>query len=129
MTVDALRALSDARYINLETFKKDGTGVQTPVWFAELDGALVVFTDGTSFKVKRIRRDARARVAECDVRGKVRGPWFEAKAAIVPKDGDESDRAYAALRRKYGLQMKLLDVASRLGGRIGRREVIRIALV
>jgi PPOX class probable F420-dependent enzyme len=127
MTTEALRALRDERYINLETFKKDGQGVQTPVWFAELDGSLFVFTDGTSYKVKRIRRDSKARVAACDVRGKVRGPWFDAQATIVPKDGDESDRAYVALRRKYGLQMKLLDIASCLGRRIGRREVIRIS--
>jgi PPOX class probable F420-dependent enzyme len=124
VNTDALRALQSERYISLETFKKDGTGVKTPVWFAEQDGALVVFTDGTSYKVKRIRRDSKARVAACDVRGNVHGPWFEAHAEILPKGGAASDEAYAALRRKYGLQMKLLDVVSTLGRRIGRREVV-----
>src|ERR1700729_2183968 len=43
------------RYISLETFKRDGGGVKTPVWAAPLDGALVVFSAGDSFKVKRLR--------------------------------------------------------------------------
>ena len=46
-------------YINLRTFKRDGTGVDTPVWFAESDGKLYVFTEGDAYKVKRLRRDAR----------------------------------------------------------------------
>jgi PPOX class probable F420-dependent enzyme len=125
MTADALRQLRDERYFNLETFKKDGGGVKTPVWFAESDGGLVVFTDGTSYKVKRIRRNPSAKVAACDARGKVHGPWFDAKAEIVPK-GAETDAAYAALRKKYGWQMRLLDVVSTIGGRIGRREIIRV---
>ena len=66
--------LGDARYINLESFKKDGNGVKTPVWCAPLDGHIVVFTEGEAYKVKRVRRNPKVRVAECDVRGKVLGP-------------------------------------------------------
>lgn len=125
MTIEAFRSLDNERYLNLETFKKDGTGVKTPVWFAEVDGALVVFTDGTSYKVKRVRREPKSRVAACDVRGNVHGPWLEARSEIVPK-GPATDAAYAALRKKYGWQMRMLDVVSTLGRRIGRREIIRI---
>ncbi len=125
MSNDVIRAFEGERYFNLETFKKDGNGVKTPVWFAELDGTFVVFTDGTSYKVKRIRRNPKARIAACDVRGKVHGPWFDARAEIVQK-GPETDAAYAALRAKYGLQMRALDVISTLGRRIGRREIIRV---
>src|SRR5262245_12306071 len=116
MTTDALRALSNERFLNLETFKKDGTGVKTPVWFAEREGKLYVFTDGTSFKVKRIRREAKSRVAACDARGKVHGPWFDVRSEIVPK-GEEEDAAYRVLRKKYGIQMRALDLVSKIGGR------------
>jgi PPOX class probable F420-dependent enzyme len=120
-----LSELGRAAYINLETFRRDGIGVKTPVWCAPLDSALVVFTDGTSFKVKRLRRSTEARVAACDVRGGVRGEWYPAQCRIV--DSPEYERrAYAALRAKYGIQMRLIDLFSRLAGRIGRRKILEI---
>jgi uncharacterized protein len=117
--------LDDERYINLETFKKDGTGVKTPVWAAPLDGRLVVFTDGTSYKVKRLRNDPRCRIAPCDVRGNVRGAWHEATGRILDDDGHKQ-RAHTALRAKYGWQVRVLDFFSRLGGRIGRRAYLEL---
>jgi PPOX class probable F420-dependent enzyme len=122
----ALHALERETYISLETFKRDGNGVRTPVWFARNGDALYVFTDGTSFKVKRISRSSKGKVAACNASGKsITSPWYDAKVEILEK-GAEEDAAYVALRKKYGLQMKLLDVGSRLAGRIGRRKVIRI---
>ena len=127
MTNLAIEALRPARYINLETFKKNGEGVRTPVWFAVDEDRLVVFTDGTSYKVKRLRRDSRARVAACDVRGNLRGPFHEGTAELL-EPGPDEDRAYRLLTEKYGWQKRLLDVVSRLGGRTGRRKVISISL-
>jgi PPOX class probable F420-dependent enzyme len=120
--------LDTARYINLESFKKDGTGVKTPVWAAPLDGRLVVFTEGKSFKVKRIRNNPRVRAAECDVRGGVRGPFFEGTARIIDDDPARELRAYDALRTKYGLQMRVLDFFSGLAGKKAKRKVIEISL-
>lgn len=114
-------------YVSLETFKKDGTGVKTPVWCAPLDGGLVVFTDGTSFKVKRIGRDPRCRVAACSMRGDVRGEWEAGRAEIV-EDPEVVRRAYEALGAKYGLQMAIGNFFSRLSGRIGRRKIIAVRL-
>ncbi len=42
-------------YLNLETFRKNGSGVKTPVWFVEDCGVLYLRTDAASGKVKRIR--------------------------------------------------------------------------
>lgn len=119
--------LDDERYINLETFKKDGNGVKTPVWAAPLDGRLVVFTDGTSYKVKRLRRDPRIRAAPCDVRGNVKGSWLDGTGRILDDDADKA-RAMAALRRKYGWQIRVLDVFSWLGRRIGRRAFLELTI-
>jgi PPOX class probable F420-dependent enzyme len=127
MTTPTLATLESERYINVETFKRDGNGVKTPVWFAVVDRRIYVFTDGTSFKVKRLGRNTKARIAACDARGKVHGSWADAEGRIV-EDADEEGRAYAAIRARYGWQMRLLDLGSRLGGRIGRRKVLAFEL-
>ena len=35
---DALSALRDAKYLNLESYRQGGSGVRTPVWFAAGSG-------------------------------------------------------------------------------------------
>jgi PPOX class probable F420-dependent enzyme len=127
MTTRAIKTLEPESYISLETFRRSGVGVQTPVWFAVLDGKFYVVTDGTSGKVKRIRATKRGRVAACSVTGTVRGDWFDAAVRIV-KERDLIDRAHAALNEKYGWQMWLLDTGSTLFGRIGRRAWIEVSV-
>jgi PPOX class probable F420-dependent enzyme len=119
--------LDTASYISLGSFKKDGTVVLTPVWVAPLDGKLVVFTLRESYKVKRVRRNPKVRVAKCDVRGKILGEWFEGACRVVD-DKEHEKRAYAALREKYGLSMRIGDVMSTLTGRIKRRVILEITL-
>jgi PPOX class probable F420-dependent enzyme len=119
--------LADERYVNLESFKRDGNGVLTPVWCAPLDGNIVVFSAGSAYKVKRVRRNPRVRVAACDVRGKLRGAWHEGSCVIV-EDPAQQERAYAALRAKYGWQMKLTDFFAGLTGRKSQRAVLEITL-
>jgi hypothetical protein len=117
---------ADEPYISLETFKKDGNGVKTPVWSAPLDGKLVVMSAGDAFKVKRLRRDPHARVAACDMRGKVRGDWREATGRILDAPADV-ERAHAALRKKYGWQMAMGDFFARIAGRISKRAWLEIS--
>ena len=95
------------------------------MWFASVDGTLYVFTAGDSGKVKRLRRSPRARIAPCDARGKVHGAWRDTTARLVT-DPASIRRAEAALGRKYGWQKWLLDLGSRLSGRIRRRAWIAI---
>ncbi|HEY6461465.1 MAG TPA: PPOX class F420-dependent oxidoreductase [Polyangiaceae bacterium] len=119
--------LGDERYVSLETFRKDGTGVKTPVWAAPLDGKLVVFTAGDSFKVKRLRNDARVRVAACDVRGNVRGGWHAGTGRIV-EDAARVEEVLGALRRKYGFQMRVTDFFAKLAGRYRKRAYLELTL-
>jgi PPOX class probable F420-dependent enzyme len=118
--------LDGERYINLETFRKDGSGVKTPVWAATLAGKLVVTTDGTSHKVKRLRNDPKIRAAACDARGNVRGPWHGGTARIL--DAAEIAEAESALARKYGFQYALLNVLSTIAGRKKRRAYLELTL-
>jgi uncharacterized protein len=100
-------AFAGHKYLSLETFKKSGEGVKTPVWFAagpvasldSSDAKLYVYTIGVSGKVKRIRNNPRVRIAPCDMRGKLLGEWVEARAEIVT--GEEADRGTQLLNKKY----------------------------
>lgn len=119
--------LDDARYINLASYRKNGTLAETPVWTAPLDGKLIVFTLRESFKVKRVQNNPKVRVARCDVRGNLLGEWMDGTCQLMSDPAYEK-RAYAALRKKYGLMMRLGDIGSALTGRIKRRVILEITL-
>jgi len=109
------------KYISLETFKKSGQGVKTPVWFVEHNGALYVYTEADSWKVKRIRNNPRVRVAVCNTRGDIKGPWLDATASLV--EGNERLAADKLLDRKYFLK-KVFNFLSRINRH--KRAMIRI---
>ena len=118
------------RYLSLATFRKNGAEVRTPIWFAVVaneqgDGTLWVVTGGDSGKVKRLRHTPRVRVAPSDVRGIVHGPWREGTARVAD-DPEAIAQAHAMLRAKYGWQVTLLDLFSRLSGRIRRRAWLAV---
>ncbi len=121
------------KYLNLETFKKDGTGVKTPVWFAadpsssldSTDAKLYVYTIGVSGKVKRIRNNPRVKVAPCDMRGKVLGDWVDAQAQIVT--GEEDIRGVRLLNKKYFPWKQLLDFFAKFRNRQHTVFVLRQA--
>jgi PPOX class probable F420-dependent enzyme len=98
-----LAQFGDQKYISLETLKKNGQAVKTPVWFVLHNDALYVYTEADSGKVKRIRNDPRVRVAICNVRGDLKGPWLDATASVV--EGDERRGADRLLDRKYFLKV------------------------
>jgi len=123
--MSALTDLTAARYLSLATFRKDGREVATPLWFAESHGKLYVFTLRETGKVKRLKSSSRARVAQCDMRGGVTGPWIDASARLIA-DSDTTTRAMTALRDKYGLAMRIGNLFSTLTGRVRRRVVIEI---
>ena len=106
---------ANQQFMNVETFRKNGQGVQTPVWFVEDRGTLYVRTVETSFKVKRIRNNPRVRVMPCDVRGGPKGEWVEGQARFATADEDK--RVGQLLTKKYGLQKTLFEVMSKLQGR------------
>lgn len=121
-------ALEDARYLSLATYRKSGREVATPVWAAHENGEFFVFSAADAGKVKRLRNSPRARLAVCDVRGRLLGHWHDAEAGII-RDPGEIQQALRLLRRKYGWQMWLADVGAKLTGRFHRRAYLRIRLV
>ncbi len=115
MADSAVNAFRGKRYLNLESFRRDGSGVRTPLWFVEAEGALFVRTPGNFAKVKRIQRNPRVRVAPSNMRGTPTGEWMEGTARIV--DDAEAERINQLLKRKYSWQRALIDFGSWLRGR------------
>lgn len=93
---DSIRA---QKYISLTTFRKNGIGVATPIWFGEDDGKLYVMTRSDMGKMKRIRNNPQVKVAPCTIWGKVTGAEFAATARVLPPE--EHTRARQTVNRKY----------------------------
>ncbi len=109
-------AFAGQKYLNLETFKKNGDGIKTPVWFAadpsaSLDSSaakIYAYTIGVSGKVKRVRNNPRVKIAPCNMSGKVLGGWVEARAEII--SGEEAVRGMQLLNKKYFPWKQLLAI-------------------
>ena len=112
------KEIQGQKYISLITFRKNGDGVKTPVWFAEKDGKLYVKTRNDSGKYKRIRNNARVKLAPCTMSGKITGPEFAGTARILP--AAQWAEAQKALHRKYWL--------ARLPFWSKKNEVVEIAI-
>jgi PPOX class probable F420-dependent enzyme len=57
-------------HVRLETFKRNGQAVATPVWFVVDDGMLFIRSYTNSGKVKRMRNNPNVRVTPSDALGK-----------------------------------------------------------
>ncbi len=111
---DRLSQFVDQTYVSLETYKKSGQGVRTPVWFCIHQGRMYVSAPAHTGKVKRIRNNPRVRVAACNSWGKVKGPWVEGRARFA--DAAETQAAERLLKRKYHVQRLLIDLVGKLRG-------------
>jgi PPOX class probable F420-dependent enzyme len=122
MSYAQLAQFAGHKYLNLESYRKSGQPVRTPMWFAEDAGLLYVYSLASAGKVKRIRHNSRVRLMPCDVRGQPRGEWVDAEASIV--GAAEAARGHQLLRRKYGWLKGIGDLFSKLK----KRERVVIAI-
>jgi uncharacterized protein len=104
---NATAPFAGQKYLSLESFRKNGQGVATPVWFAEDAGILYVYSEAAAGKIKRIHNNPRVRVAPCDARGRLKGDWMEGTARIL--EGERAARAEDLLTAKYGLIKRLAN--------------------
>lgn len=98
------------KYLNLETFRRSGVGVRTPVWFVQEGTTLYVRTSADSGKVRRVRNNGRARLVPSDATGVPVGAWVEGTARLVV--GEEAHHANQLARRKYGALKLAFDLLS-----------------
>jgi uncharacterized protein len=116
-----LEALFPGRYLSVTSFKRDGTGVATPVWFVSDGGRLFALTDLHSAKVRRIRRNPRVLIASCRADGKLRSEPLVARAVVLTANPD-LERVQKLLIERYKTSYRLVMLIYRLGRRLrGRR--------
>ena len=61
-----LEQFHNQKYINFETYKKDGSPVRTPVWFVIDNDLLYVITREYTGKVKRLKNNQNVRIVSWD---------------------------------------------------------------
>lgn len=126
----AATAAFPGKYLLLTSFRRDGSGVATPVWFVEENGRLLVQTDAGSYKVRRIRRDPRVTVALCTATGRLRGTPVPAWAELLPDA--EVARLDRLMAHKYRIDLlvikpiRTLQAALRRGSARGTPVVLQI---
>jgi hypothetical protein len=120
---DAIGQFANVKYFCLETFRKTGVGVRTPVWFVEDPASpspagvttFYVYTLPDSGKAKRIRNNPKVRIAPCNMKGDLRGGLVDAQARIC--SGGEVAKGQSLLTERYGLMKRIGDFFSRMRGR------------
>jgi hypothetical protein len=94
-----LAELARGSAISLETRKRDGSWVATPVSLVEDGGRAFFKSFDPSGKAKRLRNFPGVRVASCTSSGRVTGPRVAGRATLLT--GAEADRARRLLARKH----------------------------
>ena len=108
---DDINQFDKTNYINLETYRKNGNSVITPVWFVIEDKNFFVITRSETGKVKRIRNNPKIRICQCNFRGKVKGKWLDGIASL--KDPSEHPRIIKLRDKKYGFRSKFVSLFTR----------------
>ncbi|MEM2160088.1 MAG: PPOX class F420-dependent oxidoreductase [Candidatus Nitrosotenuis sp.] len=108
MSSDKLALLEKHKYINLETYKKSGQAVRTPVWFMISDGLVFVLTTKNTGKAKRIKNNNTVKIMPCGMRGEPKGDWIDGTARFA--DDVETQNAIKLRHKKYGLRAKLVGM-------------------
>jgi PPOX class probable F420-dependent enzyme len=108
VAADKLAELSKHKYINLETYRKNGQPVSTPVWFMIDNNLVYVVTSSDTGKVKRLRNNPAVRIMPSGFRGEPKGEWMDGKARFA--EGAEAERAIQLRKKKYGLQARLVGI-------------------
>ncbi len=118
-----LEALFPGRFLSVTTFKRDGTGVATPVWFVSDGTRLLALTDLHSAKVRRIRRNPGVEIAPCRPGGKLRGEPVPARAEVLTATAD-LERVRTLLMKRYRISYRLVMLGYRLGRRLRGRPSV-----
>lgn len=107
-----IERLGRSSYLLVTTFRRDGTPVPTPVWVARDGDELIIWSQTTAGKIKRIRNSGAVELADCDFRGRAKGETVKGTARIL--DGEATERGRRLLKKKYGLTGHVTISASKL---------------
>ena len=111
-----LEPFLDQKYINLETYKKDGTSIRTPVWFVIDKNLIYVITRDSTGKVKRLRNNQNVLIVPCSFKGEPKNEWVKGTAEKIT--GDEADKVIKLRKKKYGMFARLIGIFTSQKGNI-----------
>jgi uncharacterized protein len=112
-----LETLFPGRYLSVTSFKRDGAGVATPVWFVSDGPRLFAFTDLHSAKIRRIRHNSHVLVASCGPGGKLRRELVPAHSDVLTEPAD-LERVRQLLMARYKISYRVVMLFYRLGRRL-----------
>ena len=102
-----IKDFESVEYVNLVTFKKDGSSITTPVWVAPYQNSLVVTTSLNAGKVKRIKNNGKATIYVTNQTGpKKLSESLDVSASLISDSKDKSE-AVEKIKKKYGLISKM----------------------
>ena len=111
-----LEPFLDQKYINLETYKNDGTPIRTPVWFVIDKNLIYVITRDSTGKVKRLRNNQNVRIVPCSFKGEPKNEWVKGAAEKIT--GEEADKVIKLRKKKYGMFVRLIGIFTSKKGNI-----------
>ena len=100
----------DQKYINLETYKKDGTPIRTPVWFVINNDLIYVITRDSTGKVRRLKNNQDVRIVPSSFKGEPKNDWVKGRAQKIT--GEEAEKAMKLRKKKYGFSARLTGLFS-----------------
>lgn len=113
-------------FLNLETVRKNGQSMKTPVWFTRNGNVIYIRTVADSGKVKRVRNNGTVRIVPCEADGTLRGEWVTAQAVEVTDEGT-ANLVAGLLEKKYG-EERVRQFAAATETRGDRYTVLKIEL-
>lgn len=119
--------LAGSQYVLLTTFTKDGRAKPTPIWAAADGDRLLVITQETSWKVKRIRNTPRVTLAACDLRGRPKSEAVDATATVLDKS--HNGAVYDAIAKRYGVIGWVFNFFSKLRGGMQNNVGLELKLI
>jgi PPOX class probable F420-dependent enzyme len=111
------------RFVSVTSFKRDGTGIATPVWSVSENRRLFAFTDLRSAKVRRMRRNPQVLVAPCLPNGRLRGTPRPAHAEVLTDERD-LERVQKLMLRRYRVSYRVVMLVYRLVRRLRGRQSV-----
>jgi uncharacterized protein len=114
---DRISMLSTHAYINLETYRRNGQAVATPVWFTiDGDKMIYVVTRTETGKVKRLRNNSKVRIVPSGISGQPKGEWLNGIATFATPE--QLEHALKQRSKKYGFKARLSSLFSRTKGNL-----------
>ena len=122
---DTLARFDNENVISLETYRKNGKPVRTPVWFLKEQGLLIVHTADDTGKIKRIRHTRKVRVAPSKFRGEPKSDYIDATAEL-DTDPETVRKYYDLIYKKYGLMGSFTKFIQRFSRSKAKDIIIRL---